>query len=131
MSFFQLLSTSLIISDKHAAKWSKINGVESLSKWIPQPLETANMKELGGFLLGTSSFLEMTLKYRNSLQGLCQEPTVQLASMLLIIFFVWSGLIFSAIRMSYGCHTDVILTFSNWLMELIDAYGNAYGNNLR
>jgi hypothetical protein len=73
----------------------------------------------------------MTLKYRNSLQGLCQEPTVQLASMLLIIFFVWSGLIFSAIRMSYGCHTDVILTFSNWLMELIDAYGNAYGNNLR
>lgn len=63
------------------------------------------MKELGGFLLGTSSFLEMTLKYRNSLQGLCQEPTVQLASMLLIIF-VWSGLIFSAIRMSYGCHID-------------------------
>ena len=99
------------------------------------------MKELGGFLLGTSSFLERTLKYRNSLQGLCQEPTVQLTSMLLIIF-VWSGLIFSAIRMShgchtdvirmsYGCHTDVILTFSNWLMELIDAYGNAYGNNLR
>ena len=34
-------------------------------------------------------------------------------------------------RMSHGCHTDVILTFSNWLMELIDAYGNAYGNNLR
>ena len=84
--------------------------------------------------LRISTFLEMT-KSTNSVRGLCQEPTVQLTSMLLISAENLLCLIWFHIQMSYRCHTDVIqmsyrcllLVSSNWLLDLMilmDAYDN-------